>query len=219
MCKYSKMAFAGIAGAVTYAIADLFLYLGTDPFSDDKSSLWQVAEWRLMASMWIAVVGSLLLLFGYLSLRKMYYSVFGKIGNVFCLPAMLCCGGVMYLHFVLGVYVPLTYNSAIKAGVSSEQITTLVSNAEQYLNPLSITLILLGYSTEIVLLFGILSGKFGLKKRLAAYVFGGYVILVIIVILICKLTGEWGLTGSLESFLETTFFIPAFLYWKKKETV
>ena len=25
MCKYSKMAFAGIAGAVTYAIADLFL--------------------------------------------------------------------------------------------------------------------------------------------------------------------------------------------------
>ena len=215
----SKMALAGIAGAVTYAIADLFLYLGTDPFSDDKTALWQVTEWRLMASMWIAVVGSLLLLFGYFSLRKMYFSVFGKIGNVLCLPAMLCFGGVMYLHFVLGVYAPLTYNSAIKAGVSSEQITTMVSNAEQYLNPLTITLILLGYSTEIVLLFGLLSGKFGLKKRIAAYMFGGYAILVLVVILICRLTGEWGLTGSLESLLETTFFIPAFLYWKRKEAV
>lgn len=163
-----RMAFAGIAGAVTYAIADYYLYWGTQPFDKNSLSLWQVPEWRLMASMWIAVIGSLLLLFGYLSLRKMYSDVFGKIGNVLSLPAMMCCGGVMYLHFVLGVYAPLTYNSAVKAGVTSEQVSVMVSNAEKYSGPLTITLILLGYSTEIVLLFGILSGKFGLKKRIAA---------------------------------------------------
>lgn len=122
----------------------------------------------------------------------------------------------MYLHFVLGVYAPLTYNSAVKAGVTSEQVSVMVSNAEKYSGPLTITLILLGYSTEIVLLFGILSGKFGLKKRIAAYIFGGYAILVLVFLLIAKLTGEWGITGSLESLLETTFFIPAFLYWRQK---
>lgn len=215
----SKMAFAGIAGAVTYAIADLFLYWGTQPFDAKSLPLWQVPEWRLMTSMWIAVIGSLLLLFGYLSLRKMYSDVLGRLGNILSLPAMLCCGGVMYLHFVLGVYAPLTYNSAIKAGVTADRISVMINNAESYLNPLTIILILLGYSTEIVLLFGILSGKFGLKKRIAAYMFGGYVILVLVFVSIAVLTGEWGITGSLESLLETTFFIPPFLYWRQKEVI
>ena len=35
------------------------------------------------------------------------------------------------------------------------------------------------------------------------------------ILLIGKLTGEWGLTGSLESLFDTTFFIPAYLYWKQ----
>jgi hypothetical protein len=213
----SKMAFAGIAGAVIYAIADLFLYLETNPFSEDKLLLWQVPEWRLMISMWIGVIGSLFILFGYLSLRRMYSDVFGKLGNILSLPAMTCCGGVLYLHFVLGVYAPITYNSAIKAGVTSEQVVVMVSNAEHYLNPLTITLILLGYSTEIVLLYGILSGKFGINKLIARSMFGCYVILVFLFVLIAKITGEWGITGSLESLLETTFFIPVFLYWRQKE--
>ena len=36
-------------------------------------------------------------------------------------------------------------------------------------------------------------------------------------ILVAKLIGDWGITGSLESLLETTFFIPAYLYWRKAE--
>ena len=211
------MAFAGICGAVVYAIADFFLYLGTDYFSGDNLSVWQVPEWRLMASMWIAVVGSLLLLAGYISLSKMYLDVFKKVGNILSLPFMLCFGGVLYMHFAIGVYAPLTYNSAVKAGVNQEQFTVMLSNAESWLNPLTFTLIALGYSTEIVLLYGILSGRFGLKKRVAAFMFGGYAVGAAILILIAKLIGDLGITCSLESLLETTFFIPAFLYWRKKE--
>ena len=82
-----------------------------------------------------------------------------------------------------------------------------------------IVIILLGYSTDIILFIGFLSGKLGLKKRIVLFEIGGYVILVLIFILIAKLTGEWGITGSLESLLETTFFIPAYLYWHKAENV
>lgn len=212
-----KMAMAGIAGTIVYAIADGFLYLGTDIVSDYKLSLWQVPEWRLMTSMWIGVIGSLLLLLGFISLARMFEKVFKKAGKFLILPAFLCIGGVLYMHFTLGVYAPLTYNSAVKAGVTAEQFSALLANAESYMNPLTGVLVVLGYSTEIVLIYGILSGKFGLKKRLLPIIFGGYFALVAVIVLIAKITGEFGLLGSTESLLEMTFFIPAFCYWKKEE--
>jgi len=210
------MAGAGIAGTIIYAIADMFLYIGQDVLSDEQMALWDVPEWRLMTSMWIGVIGSLLLLMGFISLGKMYHNVFGGLGNVLILPSLLCIGGVLYMHFTLGVYSPLTYRSAINAGVSESQIVTLIEHAQSYLNPLTYTLAVLGYLTEIILIYGILSGKFGLKKRNVFYIFGGYFILVLIFVVFAKITGEWGVTGSLESLLEMTFFIPAYLYWRKK---
>jgi len=45
--------------------------------------------------------------------------------------------------------------------------------------------------------------------------FGGYFILVLLFVLAAKITGEWGILGSVESLLEMTFFIPAFLNWRK----
>ena len=149
--------------------------------------------------------------------QKKFEKVFKKAGKFLILPAFLCIGGVLYMHFTLGVYAPLTYNSAVKAGVNAEQFSVLLKNAESYLNPLTGILVILGYSTEIVLIFGILSGKFGLKKRLLPIMFGGYFALVAVIVLIAKITGEYGLLGSTESLLEMTFFIPAFCYWKKEE--
>ena len=210
------MAGAGISGTIVYAIADMFLYIGQDVLSDEQMALWDVPEWRLMTSMWIGVIGSLLLLMGFISLGKMYHNVFGGLGNVLILPSLLCIGGVLYMHFTLGVYSPLTYRSAINAGVSESQIVTLIEHAQSYLNPLTYTLAILGYLTEIILIYGILSGKFGLKKRNVFYIFGGYFILVLIFVVFAKITGEWGLMGSLESLLEMTFFIPAYLYWRVK---
>lgn len=210
-----KMALAGIIGTIVYAVADAFLYLGTDIASDNKITLWQVPEWRLMASMWIGVIGSLMLLLGFISLAKMFGRVFKKAGKFLILPAFFCIGGVLYMHFALGVYAPLTYNSAVKAGVTAEQFSVLLANAESYMNPLTLVLVILGYSTEIVLIYGILSGRFGLKKRLVSFMFGGYTLLVLVIALIAKLTGEYGLLGSVESLLEMTFFIPAYFYWRK----
>ncbi len=212
-----KLALAGIIGTIVYAVADAFLYLGTDIASDNKITLWQVPEWRLMTSMWIGVIGSLLLLLGFISLARMFNKVFEKAGRFLILPAFLCIGGVLYMHFALGVYAPLTYNSAVKAGITAEQFSVLLANAESYMNPLTIVLVILGYSTEIVLIYGILSGRFGLRKRLVSFMFGGYALVVLALALIAKLTVEYGILGSVESLLEMTFFIPAYIYWRKEE--
>ena len=119
------------------------------------------------------------------------------------------------MHYTLGVYSPLTFQSALKAGVSEDMATELIQKANSYMNPLTAVLVVLGYFTELVLIYGILSGKFGLKKRTLLYMYGGYAIIFGIFMLIGVCTGEWGLTGSLESLFETTFFIPSLLYWRK----
>lgn len=216
MSTNEKLAATGIIGTVVYAIADLFLFLGADMYSEDKTqSFLAVPEWRLMASMWIAALGSLLMLFGYVSLYRLYKDVFKKKCLILMLPALTCFGAVMYMHFVLGVYEPLTYISAVKAGVEPDVAIKILSNATSYISPLTAVLIVLGYSTQIVLVYGLLSGRFGLKKRVAAYIYGGAVAIALLFILIARMTGEWGITGSLESLFEMTFFIPGLLYFRK----
>lgn len=212
-----KLALAGIAGTVTYAIADLFLYIGADILNEDRTKLLSIPEWRLMASMWIAALGSLLMLMGYISLARLFAKAFPKTGKYLILPALMCFGGIMYMHFTLGVYEPLTYASAMKAGIPNKQIQELLTNSMNYLNPLTMTLVVLGYSTQIVLITGILTGRFNLRKRTAAYIYGGAAVVILAVILISKLTGEWGFTGSLESLFEMTFFLPGYIHFTKLE--
>jgi hypothetical protein len=69
-----------------------------------------------------------------------------------------------------------------------------------------------------VIIAGILSGKIRLKKRVLLFMYGGYALLLGLVLLVCKCSGECGFVGSMESLFETTFFIPAFIYWRRKET-
>ena len=211
------MAAAGICGAVIYGIADVFLYAGTDVFSKDVTALWRVPEWRLMTSMSIGVVGSLLMILGFISLYQLYEESFGRFAKLLITPSFLCIGGVLYMHYTLGVYAPLTFMSAVKAGVPEARAISLIQNADSYMKPLTLVLVFLGYFTEIVLIAGILSGKIGLKKRVLIFMYAGYGVVFGLFILIGYLTGEWGLTGSLESLFETTFFIPALLYWRGKE--
>ncbi|MCR5081185.1 MAG: hypothetical protein K6B17_07575 [Treponema sp.] len=217
MDKNRNLALLGIIGAVLYAVADLFLYVGVQIESGNMISYCHVEEWRLMASMWISLFASLGLLCGFISLYQLVKRSFGeKLKFIMILP-FLACGGILYCHFVLGVYNPLTYQSAIKAGLSESQIVQVLESAALYLNPLTITVVLCGYITEFIVIAGVLSGKFGLKKRFLFFMYAGYAIVYVLVILTVKVTGVTGLRGGLESLFETTFFLPAFFAWKKQE--
>ncbi|MBQ9281699.1 MAG: hypothetical protein IJ207_05815 [Treponema sp.] len=217
MDKNKNLALYGIIGAVLYAIADLFLYVGVEIESGNLVSYCHVKEWRLMASMWISVFGSLGLLCGFISLYQLVKKSFGeKLKFIMILP-FLACGGILYCHFVLGVYNPLTYQSGIKAGISENQIVQTLESASLYLNPLTMAIVLCGYITELIVFAGVLSGKFGLKKRFLLFMYLGYAIFYAFVILLVKLTGITGLRGGLESLFETTFFLPAFFAWKKEQ--
>lgn len=215
MDKNKNLALYGIIGAVLYAIADLFLYVGVEIESGNLVSYCHVKEWRLMASMWISVFGSLGLLCGFISLYQLVKMAFGKKLKFIMILPFLACGGILYCHFVLGVYNPLTYQSGIKAGISENQIVQTLGSASLYLNPLTMAIVLCGYITELIVIAGVLSGKFGLKKRFLLFMYLGYAIFYAFVILLVKLTRITGLRGGLESLFETTFFLPAFFAWKK----
>ena len=217
MDKNKNLALYGIIGAVLYAIADLFLYVGVEIESGNLVSYCHVEEWRLMASMWISLFASLGLLCGFISLYQLVKKSFGeKLKFIMILP-FLACGGILYCHFVLGVYNPLTYQSGIKAGISENQIVQTLESASLYLTPLTMAIVLCGYITELIVIAGVLSGKFGLKKRFLLFMYLGYAIFYAFVILLVKTTGITGLRGGLESLFETTFFLPAFFAWKKEQ--
>lgn len=55
MDKNKNLALYGIIGAVLYAAADLFLYVGVEIESGNMLSYCHIEEWRLMASMWISL--------------------------------------------------------------------------------------------------------------------------------------------------------------------
>lgn len=217
MDKNKNLALYGIIGAVLYAIADLFLYVGVQIESGNLLSYCHVEEWRLMASMWLSLFASLGLLCGFISLYQLVKKSFGEKFKFIMILPLLACGGILYCHFVLGVYNPLTYQSAIKAGVSESQIVQVLESAALYLNPLTMAIVLCGYITELIVIVGVLSGKFGLKKRFLLFMYLGYAIFYTFVILLVKITGITGLRGVLESLFETTFFLPAFFAWKKQE--
>ena len=217
MDKNKNLALYGIIGAVLYAIADLFLYVGVEIESGNLVSYCHVKEWRLMASMWISVFGSLGLLCGFISLYQLVKMAFGKKLKFIMILPFLACGGILYCHFVLGVYNPLTYQSAINSGLSENQIVQILESASLYLNPLTMAIVLCGYITELIVIAGVLSGKFGLKKRFLLFMYLGYAIFYAFVILLVKTTGITGLRGGLESLFETTFFLPAFFAWKKEQ--
>ena len=123
------------------------------------------------------------------------------------------------MHYTLGVYSPLTFMSAIKAGVPETLAIDMIQRANAYMAPLTWVLVILGYFTEIVLIVGILSGKIGLRKRVLLYMYGGYAVVFALFVLVGIITNEWGFAGSLESLFETTFFFPALLYWRRKDNL
>ena len=215
MDKNKNLALCGIIGAVLYAIADCFLYIGIDIESADTIAFCQVSEWRLIASMWISLFGSFGLLLGFISLYRLVKSSFGKKFKYIMILPLIAAGGILYCHFVLGVYNPLTYQGAIKAGIQENQIVKVLENSAEYLMPLTMTIVLCGYMAEIIVIIGILSGKFGLKKRFLLFMYMGYAILLLILIFITKFCGIYGLKGGHESLFEMTFFLPVFFAKKK----
>jgi len=216
MDKNKNLALYGIMGAVLYAVADWFLYLGLEIDSANILSYCHVAEWRLMASMWISLFGSLGLLLGFISLYQLVKVSFGEKAKFIMILPFLAAGGILYCHFVLGVYNPLTYQGAIKAGLSESQIVKILENTSEALMPLTLAIVLFGYFTEFIVIAGILSGKFGLKKRFLLFMYTGYMVLLLLILLISDIFDVSGLKGGRESFFEITFFLPAFFAWKKK---
>ena len=134
MDKNKNLALYGIIGAVLYAVADWFLYVGLEIDSGNMLSYCHVAEWRLMASMWISLFGSLGLLLGFISLYQLVKVSFGEKSKFIMILPFLAAGGILYCHFVLGVYNPLTYQGAIKAGLSESQILKILENTSEGLS-------------------------------------------------------------------------------------
>lgn len=217
-----RLAVCGMAGGILYMISDLFLFLSRELNGGIPDAAWNPAwrgmgEWRFAASAWIALLGTGLLLCGFVSLYEMVRETCGKFWRLFTLCGAAGVCGVLLAHTQIGILPPLLYKAIMHQGLSYETFKLVRESISAYLLPVSVLIILLFYTQLAVILYGVLGGKFGLRRRVLLYMAGITLASAAIPALALSLFGIRGGIGGGESLFEGMMYLIPFWYWNAAE--
>jgi len=192
-----------MAGGLTYALADLFLYL--------SKSL----EYQNPDPAWIYLFGAVLCGFGFLSLYNMVKENLSKRFCYFTLIGIIGLAGALYTHFVFGCLSPLLYKALNLQGISDATYLSVHDIIYKYNRPLVVFLYLCTYTQLVVIIFGLCSGRFHLKNRVLIYMIGLTIVVNLGLVLFFALFKIRGALGCVESIFEASFYFVPYLYWTK----
>ena len=213
-----RLAVCGMLGGILYMISDLFIFLSRELIGVVPDAAWSPAwggmgEWRFAVSAWIALLGSGLLFCGFVSLYEMVRETCGKLWRLFTLCGAAGVGGVLLAHTQIGVLPPLLYKAMARQGLSAEASRQTYENISAYLSPVSVLIILLFYTQLAVIIYGVLSGRFGLRRRVLLYMTGVTLVVTAVLALSLSLFGIRGGVGGGESLFEGMMYLIPFWYW------
>lgn len=213
-----RLAACGILGGVLYMVSDLFLFLSPNLSGSVPDAAWTgMGAWRFAASVWIALPGSGLLLCGFVSLYNMVRETCGKFWRRLTLCGAAGVAGVLLAHTQIGVLPPLLYKAMARQGLSDEQFKLVHEGLSAYLSPMTVLIIVLFYTQLAVILYVVLSGRFGLRRRILLYMFGVTLAVTASLALTLSLFGIRGGIGCGESLFEGMMYLIPFWYWKTDE--
>ena len=167
------------------------------------------------ASIWCGLCGSALMLAGFVSLYRMVRETCAKAWARFSLLGAAGISGVLLVHYLAGSLEPMLYKALAESGFDMAGFPALTAALTPWYLPLNAAIILLVYSQLVVLVYGTVSGCFGLPKKtillipLAALVVGGGFSLLTL------LFGLPGGYGGTESLLEGAMYLIPLLYWRE----
>lgn len=210
-----RLAVCGMLGGILYMVSDFFLFLSRELNRELPDAAWSsMGEWRFAVSVWIALLGSGLLLCGFISLYEMVRETCGKFWRCFTLCGAPGVCGVLLAHTQIGVLPPLLYKAMARQGLSDEMFKLVQEGISAYLSPVTALIILLFYTQLAVILYGVLSGRFGLRRRVLLYIPGITLAATAVLALSLSLFGIRGGIGGGESFFEGMLYLIPFWYWK-----
>lgn len=212
--RNATLALAGIVGGLAYALSDDLIFLGANPLGPTPDPAWaQMPMWRFVGSTWVALFATALLGCGYLSLYRMVRETCGSAIRRLTLVGAVGLGGVLLAHFNIGVLAPLVYKAMMASGASEASFVQVEAMLSAALRPLNALIVVFLYTQLVVLVYGVVSWRFGLRRPVLLVVLGMTLILALARLVLFRLFGVTGSTGATESILEGMMYFVPLAYW------
>lgn len=209
-----RLALAGICGGVLYAISDDLLFLGAHLPGMLPDPAWAgMPVWRFVASAWIALFATTLLICGFVSLYHMVRETCGTFIQRCTLYSLVGFGGVLLTHFNIGVLLPLVYKAMLASGLPEASFAPVGTLLSSWLGPLNMVTIIFLYLQLGVLAYGVLGWRFGLNRRILLVVFALPLIITVLKLVAFGSLGISGCLGGTESLFEGALYIIPLAYW------
>ncbi len=216
--KMKGMALLGFIGGLLFAIGDCLVYM--TPNIKNANGIFtdweQMGMWRFSASVYLGCFGSILLIIGFHSLYKVVQvncSVFIKgISQIIAAGIMLTAVG----HFLIACIVPMTYKSAIMAGMTTDAAQKIMMVWEEsfvVLEVLIATIVIILQSLFMIAM--ILRGQLECPKWMVILNPIFLIIISIPLSILFQDTVFAGVTDGFESLGEGALYIAVFWHWKK----
>ena len=209
-----KFAVAGIIGGILYFIASALVHVGTGMTGENPDPGWlNISNVFSGLSELLALAGSVCILLGFISMYKMAEETLGKtMRNLVAVSAVGIVGMALF-HGNINCIEPIIYRTLVEN--RAETIYSAMDGAISGSFALVDLIILVTFYLQIIpMIYGILSGKFGVKKWLI--IFNPVVGLIIGIIFGNILpTPANGIAMGMRNLGEGLIYIIPALYWKK----
>ena len=209
-----KFAVAGIIGGILYFIASALVHVGTGMTGENPDPGWlNISNVFSGLSELLALAGSVCILLGFISMYKMAEETLGKtMRNLIAVSAVGIVGMALF-HGNINCIEPIIYRTLVEN--RAETIYSAMDGAISGSFALVDLIILVTFYLQIIpMIYGILSGKFGVKKWLI--IFNPVVGLIIGIIFGNILpTPANGIAMGMRNLGEGLIYIIPALYWKK----
>ena len=209
-----KFAVAGIIGGILYFIASALVHVGTGMTGENPDPGWlNISNVFSGLSELLALAGSVCILLGFISMYKMAEETLGKtMRNLVAVSAVGIVGMALF-HGNINCIEPIIYRTLVEN--RAETIYSAMDGAISGSFALVDLIILVTFYLQLIpMIYGILSGKFGVKKWLI--IFNPVVGLIIGIIFGNILPAPAnGIAMGMRNLGEGLIYIIPALYWKK----
>ena len=209
-----KFAAAGIIGGVLYFIASALVHVGTGMTGDNPDPGWlNISNLSSGMSELLALAGSVCILIGFISMYKMAEKTLGNAMRKLVTVSAVGIVGMALFHGNINCIEPIIYRTLDENG--AEAIYSAMDGAISGSFALVDLIILVAFYLQIIpVIYGVLSGKFGVRKWLI--IFNPVIGLIIGIILGNILPAPVnGIAMGMRNLGEGMIYLIPAMYWRK----
>ncbi len=211
-----KLALGGVIGGCLYALSTILLHWGGAMTGENPDPGWlTMGSMRCGSAELLALFGSVGLLAGFVSLYRMVKDSCGKKMTTLAMIPAAGVVGMALFHGNVNCIEPLLY-PILEKGNSSSLYPAIDAAVSSSFAPVDLIILLTFYLQLIPLIYGVFSGRFGVKKGLIAFnpVIGLILGLALDAILPCPAKA---ISYGMRNLGEGLIYLIPLAYWKAKE--